>query len=130
MAGGEMPTLREKAKRIKRDCIALYFALRDHRTPWYAKWFIALVVGYALSPIDLIPDFIPVIGYLDDLIILPLGIWLALRMIPAAVIDDCRARALEWSERNPTVRIAGFVVVGIWIALSVGVAIIMVRYFR
>jgi uncharacterized membrane protein YkvA (DUF1232 family) len=80
------------AKRLKSEIYALYLAARDPRTPWHAKLFAALILGYALSPIDLIPDFIPVIGYLDDLIIVPAGIALLLKMIPKEVMADCRAR--------------------------------------
>ena len=82
-----------KAKRLKSEIYALYLAARDPRTPWYAKAFAVLILGYALSPIDLIPDFIPVIGYLDDLIVVPAGIALLLKMIPQEVMADCRARA-------------------------------------
>ena len=90
--------LRRKARVLKRDTLALYLAVRDPRTPWYAKAVAAAVVAYALSPFDLIPDFIPVLGYLDDLIVVPLGITLALKLIPEPVIADCRARAsAAWS---------------------------------
>jgi uncharacterized membrane protein YkvA (DUF1232 family) len=85
--------LKERARILKRETLTLYFAARDPRTPWYAKVVAVGVVAYALSPIDLIPDFIPVVGYLDDLIIVPAGIALVLRMIPAHVLVDCRERA-------------------------------------
>ena len=92
-----MPTLvqsaRQWARQVKRDTYALYLATHDRRTPWYAKLFAACVVAYAFSPIDLIPDFIPVLGYLDDVIIVPLGIVLALRLIPPDVMAKCRAAA-------------------------------------
>ena len=88
-------TWRERARALKREMIAIYFAARDPRTPWYAKALVALVVGYALSPVDLIPDFIPVLGQLDDLILVPLGIWLAIRLIPEEVIQESRARACD-----------------------------------
>lgn len=84
---------RQWARQIKRDTYALYLAARDPRTPLYAKLFAACVVAYAFSPIDLIPDFIPVLGYLDDVVIVPLGIMLALKMVPSAVMEECRARA-------------------------------------
>jgi uncharacterized membrane protein YkvA (DUF1232 family) len=84
---------KEKAKRLKTDTYALYLAFKDRRTPWYAKAFIILIVAYALSPVDLIPDFIPVIGYLDDLILVPAGIYLAIRMVPGTVINECRQKA-------------------------------------
>ena len=87
-----LTTLRQRARAIKRDTLALYLAARHPDTPWYAKALAVLIVGYALSPIDLIPDFIPVLGYLDDVILLPAGIFLCIRLIPAHVLDDCRAR--------------------------------------
>ena len=95
----------------------MYLACRDPRTPWYAKVFAGGVVAYAISPIDLIPDFIPVLGYLDDLIIVPLGIALAVKMIPEAVLVDCRIRAQAASER-PTNRTAAAIIVVIWIAAA------------
>ena len=85
--------IKAKATQLKRELVALYLASRDPRTPWYAKTMIAAVVAYALSPIDLIPDFIPIFGYLDDLVLLPIGIWLAIRMIPPEILQDCRERA-------------------------------------
>ena len=81
--------LQEKAASLKKEAYALYIAARDPRVPWYAKAFLGLVLAYALSPIDLIPDFIPLLGYLDDLILIPLGITLALKMIPAQVMSGC-----------------------------------------
>lgn len=83
---------RQRVEAIKRDTIAVYFAARDKRTPWGAKVFAGLVVSYVLSPIDLIPDFIPVLGYLDDLILVPIGLWGAISMIPDEVMVECRAR--------------------------------------
>lgn len=106
--------LQQRAKAIKRDTYVVYLACRDPRTPWYAKWFAGGVVAYALSPIDLIPDFIPVLGYVDDLILIPLGIGLAVRMIPKAVLDDCRARAQTASERPASPRAAA-VIIAIWV---------------
>jgi uncharacterized membrane protein YkvA (DUF1232 family) len=85
--------LRRWARVIKRDVLALYLATRDPRVPWYAKAVAACVAAYALSPIDLIPDFIPVLGYLDDLILLPLGILLAVRLVPPAIMAELRAEA-------------------------------------
>lgn len=105
------------ARALKRDALALYLAARDQRTPWYAKAFAAAIVAYAFSPIDLIPDFIPVLGYLDDAIILPLGIWVAIRMIPDEVMDEHRARAAELAER-PVNRAAAVVIVLIWFAAA------------
>ncbi len=85
--------LKQKAKHLKRETTALYFAYRDPRTPWYARAFSALVVAYLFSPIDLIPDFIPILGYLDDLVLVPLGISLAIKMIPQEVMIDARKSA-------------------------------------
>ena len=82
--------VRHWAQIVKRDTVCLYFAARDPRTPWYAKVIAASVVAYALSPIDLIPDFIPIIGYLDDILLVPTGLWIAMRMVPSDVIEDCR----------------------------------------
>ncbi|MDP2729567.1 MAG: YkvA family protein [Dehalococcoidales bacterium] len=90
-----MSTLKEKARKLKGELYAVYLACRDRRTPWYAKAIILLIVVYAASPIDLIPDFIPVLGYLDDLIIIPAGIYLALKMIPVEVMEECRGKAGE-----------------------------------
>lgn len=96
-------------------------AARDPRTPWPAKLLAAVVVAYALSPIDLIPDFIPVLGYLDDLVLVPLGIWLVLRLIPDEVMADARARAAE-AER-PGRSLAGLsIVIGVWLAVAASLA--------
>ncbi len=92
-------TLRQKARALTRECHALYFAARDPRTPWYVKAFAAGIAAYALSPIDLIPDFIPVLGILDDLVLLPLAIFLVLKLIPAEVMAESRVRAAEAAAR-------------------------------
>jgi uncharacterized membrane protein YkvA (DUF1232 family) len=109
------------ARSIKTDVVALYLAGRDPRTPWLAKAVALAVAAYALSPIDLIPDFIPVLGYLDDLIIVPLGILLAVRLIPAALMAEFRAMATERG-KLPTNRFAAAVIIGIWIAGLVVIA--------
>ena len=116
-----MTKLREWARALKRESLALYYAARDPRTPWYAKLLAAVIVGYAISPIDFIPDFIPVLGVLDDLVLLPGAIWLALRMIPSQVMDEARVRADATLER-PTSRTAAIVIVAIWIASALLVA--------
>lgn len=111
--------LRELARRLKRDVMTLWFAWRDPDTPWAARLLLACVVGYALSPIDLIPDFVPVLGLLDDLILLPLLIWLALRLLPPHVLAVSRARAQAWqAEQHARPRsIAGAVVIVLlWLA--------------
>ena len=109
-----MNRLREAARRLKREIVALAIAARDPRTPLYAKAFALFVVAYALSPVDLIPDFIPVLGLLDDVILVPLGVWVALRLIPADLMQDARAKA-EAAERLPKNKWAGAVIVAIWI---------------
>jgi uncharacterized membrane protein YkvA (DUF1232 family) len=88
------------AKSLKRDVMTLWFVLKHPQAPWYARALAALLTAYALSPIDLIPDFIPVLGYLDDLIIVPMGIWLLLKIIPAQVLDECRSQADEWFSQD------------------------------
>ncbi len=96
MAGAKSPAFarwKARAGALKREIHALLLAYRDPRTPWYARVFMALLLAYAFSPIDLIPDFLPVLGYLDDLVLLPLGILLAVRMIPPQVMAECRRRA-------------------------------------
>src|SRR5215472_6263003 len=102
---------------IKRDVHALYLASRDPRVPWYAKALAAVVAGYALSPIDLIPDFIPVLGYLDDVILVPAGIWLVIRLIPPDIMAEYRALAAAARQR-PVNRIAGALVIAAWIAAA------------
>src|SRR5438093_1996163 len=99
MMAGFVDHLQQRAKQLKTEVYALYLACRDPRVPWYAKLFAACVVGYAFSPIDLIPDFIPVLGYLDDLILVPLGIALAVKMIPQPILDECRLKAQAAMDR-------------------------------
>ncbi len=101
------------AKALKRDVVALWLAARDPRTPWYAKALAGLVAAYALSPIDLIPDFIPVIGYLDDLVLVPAGILAAVALIPTELMRAFREEAARRLER-PTSRLAGAIVVALW----------------
>jgi uncharacterized membrane protein YkvA (DUF1232 family) len=111
--------LKQRARHLKTETFALYLAARDPRTPWYAKLLMAGIVAYAVSPIDLIPDFVPVLGYLDDLILIPAGIALAIRLVPDSVLADCRAQAQEiFKNGKPVSRIGGVVIVVIWIALA------------
>jgi uncharacterized membrane protein YkvA (DUF1232 family) len=113
--------IKRRIQRLKIETYALYLAYRDPRTPWYAKAFACLVVAYALSPIDLIPDFIPVLGYLDDLLLLPIGIYFALKLIPGEVMDECRARAATVAlDRSRESRLATIVILAIW---AIGLAI-------
>ena len=116
-----------RARRLKTEVYALYLAYRDPRVPWYAKVLAACVIGYAFSPIDLIPDFIPVLGYLDDLVLIPLGIALTLRLIPAEVMVECRERAhAELADGKPVSRAAAAVIVTIWVGLAVLVVLLIV----
>jgi uncharacterized membrane protein YkvA (DUF1232 family) len=111
--------LRQRARRLRAETYALYLAARDPRTPWYIRLLVAGIVAYAFSPVDLIPDFIPVIGYLDDLLLLPLGIALAVKLIPRAILDDCRKRAQEFLQTGkPVSRAAGAVIIALWLMLG------------
>ena len=113
VVGVNLEEWKQWAGRLKSETHALYLAYRDPRVPWYAKLFAALVVGYAFSPIDLIPDSIPVLGYLDDLILVPLGVALAVRMIPEDVLSESREKVREMVERGerPVSRVAAAVIV-------------------
>ena len=113
-----MARLRAWAEAIKRDVVALYIAGRDPRVPWYVKLAAVAVAAYALSPIDLIPDFIPVLGYLDDVIILPVALLLVIKMIPAPLMAEFRQEAQRRAER-PTSRAGAILIVAIWIAAFV-----------
>jgi uncharacterized membrane protein YkvA (DUF1232 family) len=111
--------LNQRAHHLKAETFALYLAARDPRTPWYAKPLVAGIVAYAFSPIDLIPDFVPVLGYLDDLVLIPAGITLAIRLVPDSVLADCRAHAQEiFKDGKPVGWIPGVVIVVIWIVLT------------
>jgi len=110
--------LKAWARSLKRDVVALWIAARDPRVPWYAKALAGAVAAYALSPIDLIPDFIPVVGYLDDLLIVPAGIWLAVRLIPPALIAEFREEAVR--RECPTSYAAAAVIGLAWAAMAVG----------
>jgi uncharacterized membrane protein YkvA (DUF1232 family) len=109
------------ARSVKRDAHALYLAARDPRVPWHAKALAALVAAYALSPIDLIPDFIPVLGLLDDALLLPLGIWAAVKLIPPDVMAEHR-RAAEQAATKPVSSAAALAIVVLW-AISLGIAV-------
>ncbi len=111
-------TWRQRAAQLKAETYALYLAYRDPRVPWYARALTAIIVGYAFSPIDLIPDFIPVLGYLGDLVLIPLGVALLLRLIPAEVMIECRAQAAEaLADGQPVSRVAAIIIVTLWIGL-------------
>jgi uncharacterized membrane protein YkvA (DUF1232 family) len=113
---------KQRAKALKTQTYALYLAYRHPDTPWYAKLFAGLVTAYAFSPIDLVPDFIPVLGYLDDLVLVPLGVSLALKMIPEEVMAECWSEAENLlSEGKPVNRAAAAVVVLIWVGVAAAV---------
>jgi len=111
--------LKARGEALNSDTYALYLAYRDPRVSWWARAWALLVVAYALSPVDFIPDFIPVLGYLDDLVLVPLGITLALRMIPAEVMAESRARAAEvlGGKRPAAARAVGLMIAALWLAL-------------
>jgi uncharacterized membrane protein YkvA (DUF1232 family) len=104
------------ARALKRDAYAVYLAARDPNTPWYVKVLAIVVAAYAFSPIDLIPDFIPILGYLDDLILVPLGIWLVVSLIPEQAMAEYRARASEVMRRPQDGKIAAIAIIAIWIS--------------
>ena len=111
--------LENRLRSLKRETHALYLAARHPGTPWYAKLLVAGVVAYAVSPIDLIPDFIPVVGYLDDLLLIPLGIVIAVKLVPPEVLAECRASAqAAEASAQPGSRITVVVIVGIWVILT------------
>ncbi|KAM3112415.1 YkvA family protein [Phormidesmis sp. 146-33] len=115
-----MPSLKQFAKSLKREIHVVYLASKDPRVPWYAKLLAVLIRAYAVSPIDLIPDFIPILGQLDDLIIVPLGIWLVLKMIPPAVLSDCRSQVASDSSDHPGQNwIVAGAIVTIWFLIGV-----------
>ncbi|WP_376097702.1 YkvA family protein [Roseomonas sp. CCTCC AB2023176] len=116
-AMGWVARLKGWAKAIRRDSVALWLAARDPRTPWFARAFAIVVAAYALSPVDLIPDVIPVLGLLDEAILLPLAILLLVRMLPPAVFAEHRAKAITLAER-PVSRLGLAIVVAIWLALA------------
>lgn len=118
-----LSSLRIWAKMLKRDVMALWLAGRDPRVPWYAKALAAAVAAYALSPIDLIPDFVPILGYVDDLVLVPLGIAVVVRLIPAETLQDLRQQASEVLDR-PASRVATALILWVWIALALVLAIL------
>jgi uncharacterized membrane protein YkvA (DUF1232 family) len=119
--------IKQWARALKRDVHAVYLSGRDPRTPWYVRALALAVMGYALSPIDLIPDFIPVVGYLDDVILVPAGIWLVIRLIPAEVLAEHRARA-DTAPSRPVSKTAAAAIIAVWIAAACAVAWLLRRY--
>jgi uncharacterized membrane protein YkvA (DUF1232 family) len=121
--------IKEKARWLKQQAFVLYLAYKDPRTPWMAKVFAAIVVAYTFSPIDLVPDFIPVLGYLDDLLLVPLGIALAIRMIPEEVMVDAREGVEEaFPDGKPKNWVAGAIIIAIWVGILALVVYWMVRW--
>lgn len=119
MAVGEK--IRLWARRVKRDGLTLWFVGKSPRTPWYAKALGGFVVAYALSPIDLIPDFIPVLGYVDDVLLLPVLIWLTVKLLPEDVLHDCRRQADEWIQQEgckPRSKAGMVLVIAVWLMVS------------
>ena len=111
--------LKARASRLRAETYALYLAARHPGTPLHAKLLVAGIVAYALSPIDLIPDFVPILGYLDELVLLPLGIALAIRMIPSPILEECRQRSREaFAGGRPVSWVAAIVVIAVWISLA------------
>ena len=110
--------LKQRARALKAEVLALYLAARHPRTPWYAKAFLVAIVAYALSPIDLIPDFIPVLGFVDEIVLLPFAIVLAVKMIPRDVMEECRAQASQTQLQGSRMgRIGAAFIVLVWLAL-------------
>ena len=123
--------LRERARALKNESYALYLALRSPDVPWYAKVIGAVVIGYVLSPIDLIPDFIPVIGLLDDLVIVPAGIALVIRLVPREVMARCRERAkVELAGRKLVSRTAAVAIVVVWLAVLAAIVWLILKKIR
>jgi uncharacterized membrane protein YkvA (DUF1232 family) len=115
-----MQTWKQRVRQLKKETYAIYLACKDPRVPWYARVFAGFVVAYAFSPIDLIPDVIPILGYLDDLVLVPLGIILVLKMIPPPVLEECRKKAETLiAQGKPTSKLAAIVIVAIWLVLGI-----------
>ncbi|MEZ0536640.1 YkvA family protein [Caldicellulosiruptoraceae bacterium PP1] len=119
--------LKIKAKSLKNEIKALYIACKRPDVPWYAKAFSLLVVGFALSPIDFIPDFVPILGYLDDLVLIPLGVALAIKMIPPHIMQECRLQAQDvFKDGKPKNWVAGAIIIIIWMAI---IGLIAIKIF-
>ena len=124
-------TWKTRARQLKTDVYALYLAYKDPRTPWYARILAAVVVGYAFSPIDLIPDPIPILGYLDDLVLIPLGVYLAVKMVPTQVMVESREKAREvMAQGKPVNKLAAAIIVLVWIGLAVLAVVMVYRWVK
>jgi len=131
MGIGWIARMRTRAKRLNAETYALYLAIRHPLTPWYARGIAIAVVAYAFSPIDLIPDFIPILGYLDDLVIVPIGVALAIRMIPRGVIAECRERsAADFEGVKRAGKIAAIFIVAVWVVVITAIVVWIVRATR
>lgn len=119
--------IKSKAQELKKKLIMLYLATKHPASPWYTKWFILLILAYALSPIDLIPDVVPVIGLLDDLLLLPFGIWLALKMIPKHVKKECAEEARNYNWKKKKNFIFAIFTILLWMIV---VILLLLRYLR
>lgn len=118
----------EKAEKMLVDVYALFLGLGDRLVPWYAKAVAAITVGYAFSPIDLIPDFIPVLGQLDDLLLIPVGVYLTMRLIPENIMDELRAKAQSMADSGkPTSWIAGVIIITIWVLAFAAITLKIVK---
>jgi uncharacterized membrane protein YkvA (DUF1232 family) len=121
---------KRRARQLSAQTYALYLAYRHPRTPWYAKVFAALVVGYVFSPIDPIPDFIPGVGLLDEMVVVPIGVLIAAKMIPQQVMEECQEKAREVAEgEKPVSRMAAVVVVAVWLVCVALAVLLAVRVF-
>ena len=122
---------KRRARELKMETYAIYLAYKDPRVPWYAKLCVACIVGYALSPIDLIPDFIPFLGYLDDLILIPLGIAFVLKMIPQTVLAECRDKAQNTINQNKPIKwVAAGMIIIIWLFLAALAIVPIIRAIK
>jgi uncharacterized membrane protein YkvA (DUF1232 family) len=128
--GNMLNQLKTRARALKKEVYAIAIAARDPRTPWYAKALIFFVVAHTFSPIDLIPDFIPVLGYLDDLIITPGGIWLAVRLIPLEVMAEARAAAAARSLDGSVGKVGAVLIVLVWIIAAAGAIYLFLRFTK
>ena len=122
--------LKSRARALKNEAFAVYLAAKDPRTPWYARALIYFVVAHTFSPIDLIPDFIPVLGYLDDIIITPGGLWLAVRMIPPEVLEEARATVASQSVERSVGYVGAGIIIIIWILAIIWSASIILRWME
>lgn len=122
--------IKARARALKNETFAIYLAAKDPRTPWYAKALILFVVAHTFSPIDLIPDFIPILGYLDDLVITPGGIWLAVRLIPVEVLAEARTAASTRSLDGAIGRAGAVIVILVWIVVLVAAVYLVLRFTK